>query len=121
MGLDTSHNCWHGSYSSFRSWREAVARAAEYDELSSYHGYGGKRIWPEGDVLVTLLNHSDCDGIILHRLTGALADRLEILLPKIREQDVPVVPAFLSNVARTEQFVTGLRLASKRGEDVKFH
>jgi hypothetical protein len=28
MGLDTSHDCWHGSYISFGAWRDAVAVAA---------------------------------------------------------------------------------------------
>lgn len=27
MGLDTTHDCWHGPYSSFGRWREEVARA----------------------------------------------------------------------------------------------
>jgi len=26
MGLDTTHNCWHGPYSSFNRWREEIAR-----------------------------------------------------------------------------------------------
>lgn len=28
MGLDTSHDCWHGAYSGFRDFRELVGRAA---------------------------------------------------------------------------------------------
>lgn len=28
MGLDTSHDCWHGAYSGFREFREFVGRAA---------------------------------------------------------------------------------------------
>lgn len=28
MGLDTSHDCWHGSYGSFMVWRMAIAKAA---------------------------------------------------------------------------------------------
>jgi len=28
MGLDTSHDCWHGAYGSFREFREGVGRAA---------------------------------------------------------------------------------------------
>jgi hypothetical protein len=27
MGLDTTHNCWHGPYSSFMRWRQEIARA----------------------------------------------------------------------------------------------
>lgn len=28
MGLDTSHNCWHGSYGTFNEWRRALADVA---------------------------------------------------------------------------------------------
>lgn len=28
MGLDTSHDCWHGAYSAFNRWREGIAKAA---------------------------------------------------------------------------------------------
>ncbi len=28
MGLDTSHDCWHGPYSAFSRWRIAIAQAA---------------------------------------------------------------------------------------------
>lgn len=28
MGLDTTHNCWHGAYGSFKEFRELVGRAA---------------------------------------------------------------------------------------------
>ena len=27
MGLDISHNCWHGAYSAFMTWRIEIARA----------------------------------------------------------------------------------------------
>lgn len=28
MGIDTSHDCWHGAYSAFMRWRQEIARAA---------------------------------------------------------------------------------------------
>lgn len=28
MGLDTSHDCWHGPYSAFSRWRDDLAKAA---------------------------------------------------------------------------------------------
>ncbi len=28
MGLDTTHNCWHGGYMGFGVWREELAKAA---------------------------------------------------------------------------------------------
>lgn len=30
MGLDTTHDCWHGAYSAFSRWREQLAVAAGY-------------------------------------------------------------------------------------------
>jgi hypothetical protein len=30
MGLDTTHDCWHGSYGGFNRWRNAIAAAAGY-------------------------------------------------------------------------------------------
>jgi hypothetical protein len=30
MGLDTSHDAWHGAYSAFTRWRNTVAAAAGY-------------------------------------------------------------------------------------------
>jgi len=31
MGLDTSHECWHGAYSAFTRWRHELATVAGYD------------------------------------------------------------------------------------------
>ena len=30
MGLDTTHDCWHGSYSAFTRWRNKLAEVAGY-------------------------------------------------------------------------------------------
>ena len=30
MGLDTSHDCWHGAYSAFNRWRNKLAEVAGY-------------------------------------------------------------------------------------------
>lgn len=30
MGLDTTHDCWHGAYSAFTRWRNKLAEAAGY-------------------------------------------------------------------------------------------
>lgn len=47
MGLDVSHEAWHGAYSAFTRWREALATAAGYEigflatgELFVDEGYG---------------------------------------------------------------------------------
>ena len=31
MGLDVSHDCWHGAGSVFHTWRNALVRAAGYE------------------------------------------------------------------------------------------
>lgn len=39
MGLDTSHDCWHGAYSAFHRWRHELARAAGLPPLSLMEGF----------------------------------------------------------------------------------
>ena len=39
MGLDTSHDCWHGAYSAFNRWRCAIAKAAGLPPLELMEGF----------------------------------------------------------------------------------
>ena len=39
MGLDTSHDCWHGAYSAFMRWRQMLAQAAGMPPLSMMEGF----------------------------------------------------------------------------------
>jgi hypothetical protein len=39
MGLDTSHDCWHGAYSAFMRWREKIADAAGLPPLQLMEGF----------------------------------------------------------------------------------
>lgn len=39
MGLDTSHDCWHGAYSAFMRWRETLARVAGLPPLRLMEGF----------------------------------------------------------------------------------
>lgn len=144
MGLDTSHDCWHGAYSAFGRWRLAVARAAGYKvapvtwpdigyptdtvmlewhryEQKNYHGQ-----WDEvpADPLILLIVHSDCDGEILPEHAGLLADRLTELLPalaKAGDEAHGHIAARGGFVGATEKFITGLRAAAEAGEPVDFH
>jgi hypothetical protein len=63
-----------------------------------------------------LMAHSDCEGKIASEDCGPIADALEELLALMPERA-------MYDTARpaTERFIRGLRLAAKRGEDVKFH
>jgi len=70
MGLSFSHGdaCW--SYSGFMHFRKKLAMDAMGIELNKMVGFGPKanRSWEHiKNPLVTLLNHSDCDGWILPR------------------------------------------------------
>ena len=135
MALDTSHDCWHGAYSSFKHWRHAVAEAAGYwvAPVKFENGITQDTIildWghlPPGhlegewdeipyDPLVILLTHQDFEGRIKAAHCNALADALEAILPKMDDSEGYKTPA-----ERTRQFITGLRAAATAGEDVDFH
>lgn len=99
MGLDTSHDCWHGPYSAYGRWRNALAQAAgyglvktgpykievpdlPYERFTLANAAGDWGTVPE-DPLLYLLVHSDCDGAIHPEQGRALATRLGELLPKL--------------------------------------
>ena len=66
MGLDTTHNAWHGPYSSFNRFRYGIAAEIGVD-LDEYIGYGHDGTKNLEDIkhdIMPLLNHSDCDGFI---------------------------------------------------------
>ena len=145
MGLDTSHNCWHGAYSAFSRWRNQLAEVAGYtffkagdpriyetacldwgninatigDDLLS-------RTWPAipvrpdgtSDALIVLLAHSDCEGEIQADMCAPLADRLEQLLPLLDGDGGGHVGNYRE---KTQAFIDGLRDAAAKGEVVGFH
>lgn len=39
MGLDVSHDCWHGSYSTFMKWRCVLAKASGLPPLELMEGF----------------------------------------------------------------------------------
>lgn len=39
MGLDTSHDCWHGAYSAFHRWRQKLAEVAGLPPLDLMEGF----------------------------------------------------------------------------------
>lgn len=129
MGLDTTHNAWHGPYSAFGRWRNTMAVSADYELVKDGQGwpvasavldrdweaenYQGRWDSPPEDPLLLLLVHSDCDGVIEAKHCLRLAERLEGLLPKLPADD----PYWL---AKTQQFIDGLRRAAKLNEPLEF-
>lgn len=121
MGLDTTHNCWHGAYSAFMRFRRCVAKAAGID-LDKMEGFGEEGVqWDtlRPSPLWKLLHHSDCDGEIAPEDCAGVADALEDILPKLPETG----EGHLSHGVRAaaEQWIKGLRAAAAAGEPVKFH
>jgi hypothetical protein len=63
MGLDISHDTWHGAYSAFMTWRKKIAQVAGYPPLELMEGYYSnesefhnpfsllERAFPDGDEL----------------------------------------------------------------------
>lgn len=66
MGLDTTHNCWHGPYSSFNRFRYSLAQqiGINLDDYAGYDENGTKDLSKINHELMPLFNHSDCDGIL---------------------------------------------------------
>lgn len=139
MGLDCSHNAWHGAYSAFNRWRDEVARVAglplsgepglmstqhlyiNWDAITDDNIYGQWEMTPE-DPLIVLIAHSDCEGSIYPEQAGPLADRLEEILPKLSERDSSGhIERNGGMVNVTQRFIAGLRAAVAKGEELGFH
>jgi hypothetical protein len=117
MGLDTTHDCWHGPYSSFGDWRKALAEAAGLPPLDDMEGFGGDILWTilKDRPLYLLINHSDCEGTLKASDCAAIADDLETLLPKLSDSG-----HYGGHKKDAERFIAGLRKAAAAGEDVEF-
>lgn len=149
MGLDTTHDCWHGAYSAFMRWRSEIAKLAGMPPLSLMEGFyaagdhddpilwarkglGSETAFTDvreslpikwealrPSALHTLLHHSDCEGDISWKDCGPIADELEKLLPKFPNADAG---GHIGNWRdKTQQFIIGLKLAASRKENVVFH
>lgn len=130
MGLDTSHDCWHGAYSAFMRWRTKLCEVAGYGDYMDYFtpearsfrddGRGPAKPIPNDDPLWSLLAHSDCDGEIATADCAPLADALEKLLPALKNAGDG--GGHIGDYeTKTRQFITGLRAAASAGESVDFH
>ena len=127
MGLDTTHDCWHGAYSSFSNWRRKLAKVAGLPPLDLMEGFYNSKStlsttdeWGDlpikwaslkFDVLLFLLNHSDSEGHLQFAICGPLADRLEQLKPLVPDD---------AWQKKTQAFIDGLRLAASKNENVEF-
>jgi hypothetical protein len=125
MGLDTSHDAWHGSYSAFGMWRATIAKLGGFPPLEDMMGhspeYKGKsagKMFPWGSTLgdprlIPLLNHSDCDGELTPAECLQIASGLLDVLPKIERETW--------EHDKTSQFITGCLAAYVNYESLGFY
>lgn len=120
MGLDTSHNAYHGPYSSFTEWRKIIASKIGID-LYSMEGYKNGNTpfssLPDNPINI-ILDHSDCDGEIYWQDCEAIANALEAILPDLWK-DKSISHMHYLNI--TEKFIAGCRLAFSKQENIDFH
>lgn len=117
MGLDTTHDAWHGPYSSFNEWRREIAKAAGMPPLNDMVGFGGSIEWDtlEPNDIHILLNHSDCDGEISWQDCKLVADALTNLLDKLPDASI-----YFSVKRKAKQFIAGCILAYESKENLEF-
>lgn len=133
MGLDTTHDAFHGAYSAFNNFRKFICKTIggsfpphEDESLLEGHWYFGDEYNKEPHRgLYEFLSHSDCDGEIDPELCKLVADDLEELMPKVVEL-AKTVPAYGHILGRggwvevTKYFIEGCRLAHERNEPLEF-
>ena len=149
MGLDTSHDCWHGPYSSFARWRNWIARSLDWDFETDAEGNDKNYIIPEDRVpvlpkpmplpvfcsLMDIHEHGNpfygdwfedpadvIDVLMVHSdCEGRIPTRF--CLPLAQRLTLLIQDADPDADWRTTtaQFINGLIRAANRNEDVDFH
>lgn len=151
MGLDTSHDCWHGSYGGFREFREMVGRAAglpyrlitnpesydhgkytvdiDWDPYPDEALYGRwrktKPVWVRKGDIYGVPIQDDVLYLIVHSdCEGQLRCGY---LPKLKARLEEIEPKYDQLAAGTmdekslRRFIEGLETAIEAGEHVEFH
>lgn len=123
MGLDTTHDAWHGAYSAFNRFRQSIAKAVGVDFPP--HDDGGlddECIYlPDGfreqhPGLLVLLMHSDCDGDMSPEDCRLIAAELRAL--SVEESlSGGHMPSVQEAVGR---FAAGCEAAADAGERLEF-
>lgn len=119
MGLDTTHNCWHGAYSSFNKFRYSLGHQIGID-LNDYAGYSGagkKDLASIKHGLMPLFNHSDCEGRLTVKECKSIVEGLNNVLENLN----PEIKHDFDFKDRIIQFRDGCLDAISKKQMVKFH
>jgi len=151
MGLDTTHDCWHGAYSAFMRWRQVLAEVAGLPPLDLMegffnHGSSGSGALYFGQLTPLWQDKAD-------RLAEQLPIRWDCLKPSPLHEllshsdcdgEIPwescdgiadalegLLPALEAKgdggghigmfAEKTQTFIAGLRKAAAAQENVRFH
>jgi len=137
MGLNTTHDAFHGAYSAFNNLRRFILKSIggsfpphEDKTLKEDHWYWfvdrekkyGKDSHPG---LYEFFSHSDCDGYIEPDTCLLVAQDLESIMPYIRklaktEECYGHLLGRGGYIQATQYFIDGCRLAHERGERLEF-
>jgi hypothetical protein len=126
MGLDTSHDAWHGPYSSFNQFRKWLAGKIGIN-LEEYIGYGDdnskKELASIKHKLMPLFNHSDCEGHLTPTQCKKISDGIDEVLSNISKEEAehPENNWSHSNYNKAKRFRDGCLLAYSKKEKIEFH
>lgn len=134
MGLDTTHDCFHGAYSAFNRFRQYIAKGCggsfpphdpefrDDDENKPLpgHWYYEPKIVPEEhrEGMTLFLGHSDCDGIFTPQEAIKVAKFLRWVAPRVQAVEWGHIQGPVD--ARILKFAEGCELAASRNENVEF-
>lgn len=144
MGLDCSHDAFHGAYSAFNSFRQEVAHAIGGSYPSHWKRDDSGRLiqplqrdeslddnrWYWGDKgysqeknpgLFEFFCHSDCDGEISPEMCKTVSDELEPLLEKMPNESFGHIAGRGGYRQVLQYFIDGCRAAHAAGEPLDFH
>ncbi len=121
MGLDTTHDAWHGPYSSFNTFRYWLAEQIGVN-LSEYIGYSNEKATKSLESIdhdiMPLLNHSDCDGKLTPGECRQIVKGLKDIMDKL---PADTIKTEWSNWWLTNRFRKGCIKAANAKENLEFH
>jgi len=118
MGLNCTHGCWDGPYSSFNRFREWVAKqiGIDLDQMLGFKKDGGGIPWDNFDhPIIPLLNHSDCGGELTVEECDSISKGAIMIL-----NDIPLDNKIEFATALI-RFAKGCIDAANKNEPVEFH
>jgi hypothetical protein len=123
MGLNTTHGCFDGAYSSFGYFRKQIAKKIDVD-LMSFTGFGGSVDFDTLDhPIKPLLNHSDCDGSLTVDEAKSIVKGIDMILEKMEDVDASLLlleneDSWLKH--KLIVFKQGAQFAIENNEEIEF-